>query len=112
MSHGRSALDRKPYLNASREKIATQRRWLAHELREISGLRPLESDANFFMVNVAGTSLSSTDFAREMRRNGFLVRDCQSFRLTGDDYIRIAVRTKAENARLLEVIKQVISQKV
>ena len=102
--------DCKPYLDASREKIAAQRRWLARELKKIPGLRPLKSDANFIMVNVAGTSLSSTDFASEMRRCGFLVRDCQSFRLTGDDYIRIAVRTKAENARLLEAVRRVISQ--
>jgi len=102
--------DCKSYLDASREKIAAQRRWLTHEFRKIPGLRPLESDANFIMVNVAGTSLSSTDFAREMKRCGFLVRDCQSFRLTGDDYIRIAVRTKAENARLLEAVNRVVSE--
>ncbi|MGB8371767.1 MAG: histidinol-phosphate transaminase [Halobacteriota archaeon] len=102
--------DCKPYLDASREKIAAQRRWLTRELKKIPGLRPLESDANFIMVNVAGTSLSSTNFAREMRRCGFLVRDCQSFRLTGDDYIRIAVRTKPENARLLEAVNRVSNQ--
>jgi len=102
--------DCKPYLDASREKIAAQRRWLARELKKIPGLRLLESDANFIMVNVAGTSLSSTGFARKMRRCGFLVRDCQSFRLTGDDYIRIAVRTKAENARLLEAVNRVSNQ--
>jgi threonine-phosphate decarboxylase len=102
--------DCKSYLDASREKIAAQRLWLARELRKIPGLRLLESDANFIMVNVAGTSLSSTDFAREMRRCGFLVRDCQSFRLTGDDYIRIAVRTKPENARLLEAVNRVSNQ--
>jgi len=102
--------DCKAYLDASREKIAAQRRWLTRELRKIPGLRPLGSDANFIMVNVAGTSLSSTDFARDLRRCGFLIRDCRSFRLTGGDYIRIAVRTKEENARLLEAVKRVVSE--
>jgi threonine-phosphate decarboxylase len=99
------------YLDASRTRIATQRRWLMRELAKISGLEPLESDANFIMANVAGTSLSSSEFALGMSRHGFLVRDCQSFRLTGHDYIRIAVRKKAENERLLDAIKRVVSQK-
>jgi threonine-phosphate decarboxylase len=103
--------DCKSYLDASRTKIARQRRWLMRELAKITGIAPLESEANFVMVNVAGTSLSSSDFARGMKRHGCLVRDCQSFRLTGDEYIRIAVRTKAENARLLDAIKQVAGRK-
>ena len=99
------------YLDASRTKIAAQRRWLIHELAKISGLEPLESDVNFIMINVAETSLSSSEFALEMKRHGCLVRDCQSFRLTGNDYIRIAVRKKAENARLLDAIRCVVGQK-
>ncbi len=99
--------DCEPYLEASRTKIAAQRRWLARELAEIPGLVPLESDTNFVMVNVAGTSLTSSEFALRMKRHGYLVRDCRSFRLTGHDYIRIAVRKKRENAHLLDAIKQV-----
>ncbi|MGZ4862747.1 MAG: pyridoxal phosphate-dependent aminotransferase [Halobacteriota archaeon] len=103
--------DCESYLDESRTKIAAQRRWLMRRLAKISGLEPLESDANFLMVNVAGTSLSSSEFALGMKRHGCLVRDCQSFRLTGHDYIRIAVRTRAENARLLEAVKRVVDQK-
>lgn len=98
------------YLDASRAKIAAQRQWLSRELAKISGLEPLESEANFVMVDVSGTSLSSGDFAQRMKRHGFLVRDCQSFRLTGANYVRIAVRTKAENVRLLQAAKRVVAE--
>jgi histidinol-phosphate aminotransferase len=99
------------YLEASRTKIATQRRWLVKELAKIPGLEPLESDVNFVMINVAGTSLTSSEFALRMKRYGYLIRDCRSFRLTGHDYIRIAVRKKTENAHLLDAIKKVVGQK-
>ena len=99
------------YLEASRTKIAAQRRWLTQELAKISGLEPLESDVNFVMVNVSGTSLTSSEFASRMKRCGYLIRDCSSFRLTGHDYIRVAVRKKAENAHLLNAIKRVVDQK-
>jgi len=103
--------DSEPYLEASRAKIAAQRRWLFQELAQIPGLEPLESDVNFIMINVAGTSLTSTEFALRMKRYGYLIRDCRSFRLTGHDYIRVAVRKKTENARLLDAIKRVVDQK-
>ena len=103
--------DSEPYLEASRAKIAAQRRWLVQKLAQIPGLEPLESDVNFVMVNVAGTSLTSSEFALRMKRYGYLIRDCRSFRLTGHDYIRIAVRKKTENARLLDAIKRVVDQK-
>jgi threonine-phosphate decarboxylase len=103
--------DSEPYLEASRAKIAAQRRWVVQKLAQIPGLEPLESDVNFVMVNVAGTSLTSSEFALRMKRYGYLIRDCRSFRLTGHDYIRIAVRKKTENARLLDAIKRVVDQK-
>jgi threonine-phosphate decarboxylase len=102
--------DCESYLDVSRAKIAAQRRWLTRELAMVSGLEPLESDANFVMVNVVGTSLTSSEFALRMKRHGFLIRDCHSFRLTEYDYVRIAVRTKTENVRLLDAIKKVIAQ--
>jgi threonine-phosphate decarboxylase len=103
--------DCESYLEASRTKIAAQRRWLVQELAKIPGLEPLESDVNFIMVNVVGTSLTSSEFALRMKRYGYLIRDCSSFRLTGRDYIRIAVRKKKENAHLLDAIKKVVGQK-
>jgi threonine-phosphate decarboxylase len=102
--------DCESYLDASRTKIAAQRQRLTQELSKISGLEPLESEANFVMVNVARTPLSSSEFALQMKRLGFLIRDCHSFRLTGRDFIRIAVRTKSENARLLDAIKKVVAR--
>jgi threonine-phosphate decarboxylase len=103
--------DCKSYLDTSRAKIAKQRARLSQELAKIPGLRPLESEANFIMVDVSGTSLSSDDFAQGMKRYGCVVRDCQTFRLTGANYIRIAVRTEAENMRLLQAVKQVVAEK-
>jgi histidinol-phosphate aminotransferase len=99
------------YLEASRTKIAAQRQWLVKELAKMPGLEPLESNVNFVMINVAGTSLTSSEFALRMKRYGYLIRDCRSFRLTGHDYIRIAVRKKTENAHLLDAIKKVVGQK-
>ena len=100
--------DCRPYLEMSRAKIAEERDRLLAELRQIPGLEPLESDANFIMINTTNTSMPSTELARRMLEQGVLIRDCSTFRLTGHNYVRIAVRTKPENDLLLSAIKRTL----
>ncbi|MDD1721198.1 MAG: threonine-phosphate decarboxylase CobD [Euryarchaeota archaeon] len=99
------------YLSSSRAKIAVERDRLIAELAAMPGLQPLDSDANFLMVNIARTAISSTEFARRMLRHGLLVRDCSTFWLTDSNYIRIAVRTRTENDRLLDALRCVLDTK-
>ena len=96
------------YLEMSRAKIAEERDRLFSELRQIAGLEPLESDANFIMIEVTDTSVSSTELAHRMLAQGLIIRDCSTFRLTGRNYIRIAVRTKPENDILLSAMRRVL----
>ncbi len=103
--------DSKGYLSTSREKIAVERDRLSAELAALPGLRPLDSDTNFLMVNIAGTAISSAEFARRMLQHGILVRDCSTFKLADDNYVRLAVRTKTENDRLLDVLRRVLDMK-
>ncbi len=96
------------YLRSSRACIAEERERLQAKLAAMPGLEPRDSDANFLMVNVAGTSLTSAEFTQRMLQHGILVRDCSSFKLAGTDYIRIAVRARAENDRLLDAMCSVL----
>jgi threonine-phosphate decarboxylase len=100
--------DCESYLQASRTVIARERRRLNKNLRDIVGIHPLKSDANFIMVDVSSTGISSTELAQKMLVRGFLIRDCNSFKLTNNNYIRLAVRLKEENERLLDNLEQVI----
>ncbi|MGZ4902982.1 MAG: pyridoxal phosphate-dependent aminotransferase [Halobacteriota archaeon] len=100
--------DCESYLSTSRVQIAVERDRLRAELAAIPGLQPLHSDANFLMVNVAGTGFSSAEFAQQMLQQGLLVRDCNTFRLADEQYIRMAVRSKTENERLLDSIRSIL----
>lgn len=103
--------DSERYLSTSRAKIAAERDRLRAELAALPGLRPLDSDTNFLMVNIAGTAISSAEFAGRMLQHGVLVRDCGTFKLADEHYIRVAVRTKTENDRLLDALRCVLDTK-
>lgn len=69
-------------------------------LAALPGLQPLASAANFLLVR---SDFSSTQLQEKLLlRHRILIRDCLSFPELGDAYFRIAVRTDADNLRLLE----------
>jgi len=98
------------YLKTSRNIIARERRWLKEKLGEISGIHPLKSDASFIMVDSSATGLSSAELAVKMLTCGFLIRDCSSFKLTDNNYIRLAVRLRDDNQKLLSNLEKVAAK--
>lgn len=81
-------------------KIARSRFY--QDLANISGLSPLPSAANFFLV---ATDFSATELqAQLLQESQILIRDCLSFPELGDHYFRVAIRHPEENQRLTQAI--------
>lgn len=98
-------LKNKEFLERSRQTVIKELEWLTNALRSI-GLRPLGSSTNFMLVDVKGTGLDSGELAERMLHEGILIRDCRSFGLDG--YVRVAVRRREENERLVLAFKKVL----
>jgi len=94
------------YLDVSRAYVKRERDWLASSIRDIRGIKPLPASANYFLVDVAGTGMTSGEFAEKMLAERVIVRDCSSFTMLGDTYIRLAVRAREENERLVEALRK------
>lgn len=95
------------HLKRSRALIDEERAWLTSALRGL-GLVPQESSVNFILVNIEPTGLESDQLAERIMAEGVLVRDCQSFGL-GKGYIRVAVRNREENKRLIAALGSVLT---
>jgi L-threonine-O-3-phosphate decarboxylase len=73
----------------------------------IPGLQPACGVANFLLVRCEP---SVTWVQLELlKRHRILIRDCLSFAELGDRYFRVAVRTAAENQRLLAGLQDVLA---
>jgi threonine-phosphate decarboxylase len=92
------------HLMRSRQIIKTETLWLQDSLRGL-GLQPLPSMVNFILVDIRPSGLASDILAERTMREGVLVRDCQSFGL-GKSYIRVAVRNRSENERLIVALEK------
>lgn len=83
-------------LEASRRYIHKEREWLMNKFSDFP-VRIYPSSTNFILLDF-GEDI--TDLCAGLEREGILVRDCHSFGLP--TCIRVAVRTRDENRRLIE----------
>jgi threonine-phosphate decarboxylase len=96
-------LSQTEYLERARELIRDALAWMMDTLQKI-GLRPLPSKANFILIDVEPSGFDSDELARRTAAQGVLVRDCLSFGL-GKRFIRVAVRKRKENLKLIAALE-------
>ncbi len=97
----------KAYLDVSRTYVQREREWLFSQISVIKGVKAIPSSANYFLLDISHSSLSSTEFTARMLSEKIIVRDCSSFKMLDDPCVRLAVRTREENVRLISALKKV-----
>ena len=96
-----AALARPELARANVDSIAAERTWLTERLRD-AGYQVEDSVANFVLV-LAGPLVSAETVAERLQRAGIVPRTFgPDHPLAG--YLRLTVRSRAENTRLLEVL--------
>lgn len=101
-----AAIEDAEHLKVTLDLIKTEKVWLQKELAQLKGFRFEVPDANFFFINIERTGLTANALKHRMLKQGILIRDCSSFVGLNEFYIRVAVKTHAENVRLIEAFKK------
>ena len=85
--------------------LPVARRELFEGLASLPGLRPFPGAANFLLVE---SSVSVSLIQKSLlERHRILIRDCLSFPELGDRFFRVAVRSRADNLRLISALADV-----
>lgn len=88
------------------DKFIEERNLFYNELRQIPFLRVIKSHANYFLCEVK-SKYTSTDLTRILlEKADILIKDCSTkSAFGGKNYIRIAIRDRKDNSRLVETLK-------
>lgn len=98
------------YFIDSRNLIEQEREYLTERLSNIRGLSPLPSSVNYILVNVSDFLMDSVELTQRLASHGILIRNCSSFYSLDNDHVRIAVRTREENDRLIKMFGEVLNE--
>jgi threonine-phosphate decarboxylase len=88
--------------------MEAERDYLFSHLKSIPGLQPWPSSANFLLLQITRGGLSSGAVYEQLAHRGILLRDCRSFKGLGHRFLRVAVKRRRDNRRLLAALQIVV----
>ena len=98
----------KSYFDACDEFIK-ERSIFHNELRSIPFLRVIPSQANYFLCEVVGKFTSKELMSKLLIDHNILIKDCSTKKaFNGRSYIRIAIRSREDNARFTTILRSLI----
>jgi len=93
------------HLDRSKAFIREEMGWMAAEIRKNAPFVPLPSETNFSLAFINSDVLSADDIFFSLGKRGILVRHCGSFRGMGNRHIRIGIKKRADNQRLIAALR-------
>ncbi|MBI4823172.1 MAG: threonine-phosphate decarboxylase [Nitrospirae bacterium] len=100
---GAAALDDTKHARMTFELMDAEKRYLEKRLGKI-GLKYYPSRVNFYLIETG----RANEVVSGLLDKRLLVRDCSNFRGLGNGHIRIAVRSRRDNAMLLNGLSDVL----
>ncbi len=92
------------YLTNSRKIILKELTYLKSNISKLEKFDCFDSVTNFILVK---SKINSTILQKKLLQKKILVRDCSNIRGLNHNFIRIAVKTRAENQKLLRALKKI-----
>ena len=89
------------------EQFIAERDSFGDELRKIKFLRVMPSEANYYLCEILPPKNANELVLTMLKKYNILMRDCSDKKgFDGKQYMRIAVRSHEDNARLLKAFKE------
>lgn len=101
---GVAALSDTDYLRRTRELIAQERDYLKQQLGKLP-VRVIGSQANYIFFHAPEDSERENSLATALEQDGILIRSCDNYYGMPKGYYRIAVRSHADNQKLVEAME-------
>ena len=89
------------------ERLEDEREFLFSALKQFDGLKPYPPTVNFILLRLTSSWGNASAFCARMRDEGVLLRDCSNYPGLDDTFVRVAVRKREDNERLLKVFRQI-----
>jgi threonine-phosphate decarboxylase len=94
-----AALADREHAERSLEWIQSERKWLSEQLKALKNVAVQPSDANFLYVRTRYPAQRICDYLQDQK---ILIRNCAGWPGLSGEAVRVAVRTRPENERLLQ----------
>lgn len=107
---GLAALSDKDYASKSRFLLEEEQTFLIDALKQSKAIQALMPTVNFMLLKCDSPDLANK-ILKGMKSRGILLRSCGNYRgLESGEYLRMAIRSRNENLRLLKALKEIMRE--
>lgn len=99
------------YISNTIQHNSTEREWLSRALAEI-GLTVFPGHVNFLLIRLPNEREGANLWERLIVDHGIVVRNCGTFEGLDASFMRVAVRGKEDNQRLIRAIASVMNRSI
>jgi len=93
----------KEYIANTKEWLSREKGFVKEELGKFKDIKVLNTYTNFHLCKIRNQKAS--ELREKLLIDGIYIRTCEDFYGLGDSYFRIAVRTHADNLKLIKSLK-------
>ena len=102
---GRACLRDADYMDRSRALVRREREYLMEGLKALPGLQPFPSAVNYLLVKLTRPDFTAASLQKALLSRKIVIRDASNFRGLDERFLRVAVRGREENQRLLNALE-------
>lgn len=104
---GKIMLWDKEYIEATENWIEEEKKWFYEESCKIENIKTFKTNVNFILVKLL--KKNSSVVRDEMISKGVVVRDASNFMFLNEQYIRLAIKNRENNIKVLQALKEVMA---
>jgi threonine-phosphate decarboxylase len=107
---GKACLQDRDYMARTRDLVREERQHLLQGLQALPGLTAFTGEANYLLAKLTLVGWTARTLRERLLPRGIIIRDASNFKGLDERYIRVAVRRREDNDRLLDALNACLGQ--
>ena len=106
---GKVILKDEEYIKNTENWIEAERKWFTESLKEIEKsekIKVYNTETNFILIKLK--NMTSEIFKMKMTEKNILVRDASNFKFLDNHYVRLAIKDREKNMKVIKAMKEVL----
>lgn len=106
---GKVILNDIEYIKNTEKWILEERKYFTDSLKEIEENKKIkiyETETNFILIKLL--EMTSEEFKSRMEEKNILVRNASNFKFLDNSFIRLAIKDREKNKKVIEAVKEVL----
>ena len=106
---GLTMLDDKEYIKKSEKWILEEKKFMYKELSDFQYIKAYKTECNFILLKIY--NISSASLRDKMIEKNILIRDASNFKFLDFHFVRLAIKDRESNLKLLETLDTIMEYK-